>query len=219
MMAAAAQAHGITVTGGIVERAGSKLYNSMPAYGPSGALVANYRKVHLSRVLGVTSESDVFAAGSHTTTFEAADAFSVGMACCFDLRFPAMLGAYGPYADGSRDRRVDVLCCPSAFLHATGVDHWDLLCRRTALDLQSFVVAPNVAYDSDDAVPLHGRSLVCDPWGTVLAQTGAEGDDLAIADVSRERLDEVRRKLPLATAARQRDVRVVGDAWVGRSEG
>ena len=209
MMAAAAKRHGIAVTGGIVERAEKPdgavdLFNSLPMYGSSGALLTNYRKVHLSRVLGVTSESDVFSAGSTPATAQISDGISVGMACCFDLRFPAFLAAYGPYADGAAETRVDVLCAPSAFLEATGVDHWNLLCQRAALDLQSYVVAPNVAYDATDAVPLHGRALVCDPWGSVLAQTAAEGDDLAIAEVSKARVDEVRSRLNLAREGKVR---------------
>ena len=106
MMAAAAHRHGISVTGGIVKRhekihGGTALYNSIPAYGPDGALACNYRKVHLSRVMGVTSESDVFEYGSESTTFSAGDGFRVGMACCFDLRFPALLAAYGVVARSS----------------------------------------------------------------------------------------------------------------------
>ena len=200
MMAAAAKRHGISVTGGIVERCdrphgGADLFNSMPVFGPDGRLAANYRKVHLSRVLGVTSESDVFARGEDPVALPVAD-FRVGMACCFDLRFPALLHAYGPWA--GEERRVDIVCAPSAFLHATGVDHWELLVKRTALDTQAYVLAPDVAYDSADEVPLHGKSMICDPWGSVIAQTAAEGDDLAIADVSRERLGEGRQKLNLA---------------------
>ena len=42
--------------------------------------------------------------------------------------------------------------------------------RRAALDAQSYVVAPNVARRHGDATPLHGRSLVCDPWGRVAQQ-------------------------------------------------
>ena len=67
-----------------------------------------------------------------------------------------------------------------------------------ALDGQAFVVGPNVAYDPEDAVPLHGRSAVVSPWGDVLAQCGADADDLAVADVSTDRVAEVRAKLPLA---------------------
>ena len=50
MMAERAQKHKIFVTGGVIEEAqDGKIYNSMPVYGPDGRLVANYRKVHLSR--------------------------------------------------------------------------------------------------------------------------------------------------------------------------
>ena len=73
MMADAARRHQITATGGRVERqASGPLYNSMPLYGPAG-LLDTYRKVHLSRVLGVTSESDVFAAGDRCVSVDLAD--------------------------------------------------------------------------------------------------------------------------------------------------
>ncbi len=196
VLAAAAKRHGITCTGGVVESSGGALWNSFPVYGPNGALAANYRKVHLSRVLGITSESDVFEAGDATTTFDARG-FRVGLACCFDLRFPEWLRRYGPRGD----RPVDVVCAPSAFLKVTGVDHWDLLLKRTALDGQAYVVAPNVAFDASDAVPLFGKTAICSPWGDILAQCGADGDDLAVADISAEVVAETRAKLPLASWA------------------
>lgn len=193
VLAAAAKRHGVVATGGVIEEHAGKLYNTMPVYGPDGALVAAYRKVHLSRVLGITSESDVLEAGDEATAFEAGGV-RVGMACCFDLRFPEWLRRHGPRGAAP----ADVVCAPSAFLDVTGRDHWDLLLRRTALDGQAFVVGPNVAHDAEDAVPLHGRSAVVSPWGDVLAQCGADADDLAVADVSTDRVAEVRAKLPLA---------------------
>jgi len=207
LMANAAQKHGVTVTGGIIERedSGHALFNSMPVFGPCGSLLANYRKVHLSRVLGVTSESDVLTAGDECAFFDLPgdSTHRVGMACCFDLRFAAFLGQYGPYPSSPRQvERVDILCAPSAFLEATGGAHWDLLVRRAGLDLQSYVVAPNIAFDAADEVPLHGRSLIADPWGQVLAQCSAEGDDLAIADVCQKTIADVRGKIPLEVLAR-----------------
>mmetsp|Transcript_76980 Transcript_76980/g.154417 ORF Transcript_76980/g.154417 Transcript_76980/m.154417 type:complete len:282 (-) Transcript_76980:351-1196(-) len=195
VLAAAALGYGVTTTGGVVEAVGDTLYNTIPAYGPHGTLIANYRKVHLSRVMGVTSEDDVFAAGEERMVYPAGEDFVVGAACCFDLRFPAWLGRY------FRPRPVDVVVAPSAFLESTGRDHWDLLLRRTALDGQCYVVAPNVAYDEGDDAPLHGRSAIVDPWGNILAQTSPGADDLAIAEVSRAQIDDVRRKLPLAAWA------------------
>jgi hypothetical protein len=65
MMAQRALKHGVFVTGGVIEEAeDGRLYNAMPIYAPDGTLVANYRKVHLSRVMGITSESDVLTPGN-----------------------------------------------------------------------------------------------------------------------------------------------------------
>lgn len=195
MLAEAASQHGIILSGGVIERepAGKRLFNTMPVYGRSGELLARYRKVHLSRVLGITSEADVLTAGSETSHFPVRDNIHAGLACCFDLRFPTWLARYGPHAAET----VDVLLAPSAFLDVTGRDHWHLLCRRAALDLQCFVVAPNIAFDSQDEVPLYGHSIIVDPWGRVLAECGPASDDLAIADLDGAVLDDVRAKLPL----------------------
>jgi predicted amidohydrolase len=215
-MAQRALKHGVFVTGGVIEEADDgKLYNSMPIYGPDGKLVQNYRKVHLSRVMGITSESDVLTPGTlwcegaqarvscdwiyaislpgaQEITF-AMSGLSVGMACCFDLRFPVFLARYGPRVPSP----VHCICAPSAFLDLTGKEHWELLLRRTALDGQCFVVAPDIAFDAQDATPLHGRSMVVDPFGRVISQCDAEGDGVALADITAERVEEVRAKLPL----------------------
>ncbi|KAH8056616.1 hydrolase [Aureococcus anophagefferens] len=44
VLAAAAKRHGVVATGGVIEEHAGKLYNTMPVYGPDGALVASYRK-------------------------------------------------------------------------------------------------------------------------------------------------------------------------------
>lgn len=194
---ASASLRGMTSTGGVIERQGDDLFNSMPVYS-RGSLVATYRKVHLSRVLGVTSESDVLKAGESGVVVDV-EGFRVAMACCFDLRFRAFLDGYGPAVENP----ADILCAPSAFLDVTGKDHWDVLLRRAALDGQCYVVAPNVAYAEDDDVPLHGRSAVVDPWSRILAQTTAQGNDLAIADVDTSVIADTRSKLPLKELSRR----------------
>jgi predicted amidohydrolase len=40
-----------------------------------------------------------------------------------------------------------------------------------------------------------GRSMIVDPWGTVLAQA-SEGEGLAVAELDPERLARVRKQLP-----------------------
>ena len=209
MMSAAAKDAGIYVCGGVIEadEDSQRMYNTIVVYGPSGQLAAKYRKVHLSRVMGITSEADVLAPGEGPISLTCTDVLGegepirTGLASCFDLRFPQFLAAYGPRSDATFEQ-ADVLIAPSAFLDATGRDHWELLVRRAALDCQCFVLAPNVAFREDDAVPLHGRTMIAGPWGDVLASCQAEGDGIVVAEASREWLNEVRVNLPLATAAR-----------------
>ncbi|KAL3915304.1 MAG: hypothetical protein SGPRY_007280 [Prymnesium sp.] len=125
MMRERAAHHGIVVSGGVIEQREGCLFNTIAVYGPSGEL-ALYRKVHLSRVLGITSESDVLTAGTMPTTFQVPQtSMRVGMLCCFDLRFRDLLAQYGP-ASGPHGP-CDILCAPSAFLRATGTEHWDLV--------------------------------------------------------------------------------------------
>lgn len=206
MMSAAARDAGIHVVGGIIEsdEQARCLFNTILMYGPDGSLAAKYRKVHLSRVMGITSESDVLTPGDAPVAVQCEPSdgpnYRSGLACCFDLRFPALLSQYGPTK--SAYGPVDVVVAPSAFLDTTGRDHWELLLRRTALDTQAFVLAPNVAFAEDDTIPLHGRSMVVGPWGDVLAECEHVGDGVAIAEASFDRLAEVRAELPLATASR-----------------
>ena len=192
LLAQRAKQHGVFITGGVIEEdEDGTLYNSMPTFGPDGSLISTYRKVHLSRVMGITSESDVLTPGDQTVTIDVG--MTVGMACCFDLRFPTFLAQYGPRVA----HPAHIICAPSAFLDLTGKEHWDLLIRRTALDGQCFVVAPDIAFDPSDATPLHGRTAIVDPFGKILAQCAPEGDGLAVAEVSCERVEEVRKNLPL----------------------
>lgn len=216
MMAEAARGHGIFVTGGVIERESGedkRLFNSMPVFGPDGTLMCVYRKIHLSRVLGITSEGDILSAGDKCATFDVHvknhgvqdvaplslnASMKFGMACCFDLRFPAFLSRYATAANNRK--RCDVVIAPSAFLRVTGVDHWDLLVRRTALDGQCYVVAPNVASRPEGV--LHGHSCIADPWGNIVAQCQSEGDGFVVAEVQQSFLEHVRAKLPLTACAR-----------------
>eukprot|EP00966_Prymnesium_polylepis_P239412 5536651-Prymnesium_polylepis.1 len=160
MMRERAQRHGIVVTGGVIEAYQGKLWNTMPVYGPEGRLLATYRKIHLSRVLGVTSESDVLTAGAAPTTFEmpGAAAMRVGMLCCFDLRFRDLLAQYGPAAGAHGP--CGLLCAPSAFLRATGTEHWDLVRKSCRGDRSRRHVLSSVQ-------PLTGRATWSPPtWHT-----------------------------------------------------
>ncbi len=43
----------------------------------------------------------------------------------------------------------------------------------------------------------YGHSMIVDPWGTVLAQLGANEPGIAVAEIDLERIQRVRRNMPL----------------------
>lgn len=96
-LSAVARELGVYVVGGTIpERAGAdaptgeRLYNTCTVWGPTGELVAKYRKMHLFDIDvegGVRfKESDVLSAGSEFRTINV-DGCTIGLGICYDLRF------------------------------------------------------------------------------------------------------------------------------------
>jgi predicted amidohydrolase len=181
------------VAGSIVEqRAGhSKHFNTSVHVGPDGELRGVYRKLHLFdvEVAGtVYRESDGEDPGEEIVTTTLQDGTVLGMAVCYDLRFPELFRILT--LQGAR-----VLALPSAFTLATTRDHWEVLLRARAIENQCFVVAANQVGEHMPGKVSGGRSLVADPWGTVLA-TAPDGEGCAIAELDLTRQDEIRSRLP-----------------------
>lgn len=168
----------------------SRLGNSGITFAPDGTIAARYRKVHLyDAVVGGVSyrESADFAPGEHLQTVEAAG-LTLGLSICYDLRF-------GELYRTLRGRGANVLVVPAAFNLHTGRDHWEtLLCAR-AIENQCYVVAAAQIGGAGPGLPCLGRSMIVDPWGTVLAcmpdRTG-----YILADIDPERVTALRAGLP-----------------------
>ena len=85
------------------------------------------------------------------------------MSICYDLRFPEEFRIQAL-------RGATVVTLPSAFTAPTGKDHWEPLLRARAIENQVFVIAPDQRGASTPKLQWHGRSMIVDPWGVVLAQ-------------------------------------------------
>jgi nitrilase len=112
----------------------------------------------------------------------------LGLSVCYDLRFPELyrrLAAAG----------AEVLCVPSAFTQATGRAHWEVLLRARAIENQCFVIAPGQEGEHPGGRRTWGHSLIADPWGEVLALCET-GEGMACAELSREKLLQVRQSFP-----------------------
>lgn len=188
-LCAAAREADTTVVAGMFEPAPDpgRVYNVVVAVGPFGLLGA-YRKYHLYDALG-WKESDHIAAGDprvdEALVFDVADV-AVGVMNCYDLRFPEMGRVLV-------DAGATVVLVPANWVAGPGKgDVFATLLRARAIENTAYVVAA-----AKPGPECAGRSAVVDPMGTVLAELGEGGETTISAQLSADRVDEVRAVLPL----------------------
>lgn len=175
-------------------------YNTSLVFARDGSVAAKYRKIHLYdvEIPGRVSyhESRTVAPGTETVIVPVEDV-PVGLSICYDLRFPELYRALAVAG-------ATVLVVPAAFMLHTGRDHWEILLRARAIENQCYVIAAGQIGNHDPDRTCFGRSMIIDPWGTVLAQAP---DVVAVtaADLDFERLTEIRATLP-SLANRRLDI-------------
>jgi predicted amidohydrolase len=186
---------GIWVIAGSVHERGpdpARTWNTTLVFDRSGALAATYRKIHLYdvEIPGRVSylESATVAPGDQPVVVDV-EGLRVGLSICYDLRFPEL------YRQLATDGGAQLLMVPAAFMLHTGRDHWEVLLRARAIENQCFVAAAGQTGDHEPGRTCFGRSMVIDPWGTVLTQV-PDGPGLAVADLDLDRLRTIRAELP-----------------------
>ncbi len=190
-----ARAHSIWLVGGTTPIRGaedSRAYAASLLYDPAGQCQARYDKIHLFDV-GVPGaeesyrESATAIPGTMPVSFAAPFA-RIGMAVCYDLRFPALfdrLGALG----------LDILSLPAAFTVPTGEAHWHVLLRARAVESLCYVVAAAQYGEHTGGRRTYGHSMIVGPWGDVLAERPT-GPGVVTADVDMMHLEALRARFP-----------------------
>lgn len=182
--------------GSLAERAGEKLFNTTVVFDPAGTEVARYRKIHLFDIVTPDGtgyrESATFGSGADLVTYEA-DGVRVGCAICYDVRFPELFLKL-------RQAGAELIFLPAAFTLLTGKDHWETLIRARAIETQCWFAAPAMwgAHTEGSGAQRHtyGHSLVCDPWGHVVAKV-SDGIGWTTARIDRAVTEKVRRDMPV----------------------
>ncbi|MGB7587488.1 MAG: carbon-nitrogen hydrolase family protein [Solirubrobacterales bacterium] len=178
------------LAGSIAERGPEKVFNTSVLIGPDGADLGVYRKIHLFDVEagGVEYRESEHEAPGNEIVLATAGEVTVGLTVCYDLRFPELYRILAV-------RGAQLVTVPSAFTLATGRDHWEVLLRARAIENQVFVLAPNQVGEAAPHYSSYGRSLIVDPWGTVLA-TAPDEECFVAADLDLEFQGQIRESLP-----------------------
>jgi nitrilase len=172
--------------------------NRCCAYGPAGTQVAHYDKIHLFSFDNGSERYDegrTLRPGTRPVAFDvdAPDGrWRVGLSICYDLRFPEL---YRALSAAPGQPPCDLFIVPAAFTYTTGRAHWELLLRARAVENQCAVLAAAQGGSHENGRRTWGHSLVADPWGELL-DCRPEGAGLVQAELTRERIQQVRSQLP-----------------------
>lgn len=156
-----------------------------------GEIRAHYDKMHLFDVDLPTGESwresATYAGGERAVTV-ATPLGRLGLAICYDLRFPDLFRALS-------NAGATLLAVPAAFTRPTGQAHWHVLLRARAIEAAAFVIAAAQTGEHQDGRATYGHSLAVDPWGEVLLDMGEE-PGVGFAEIALTRISEVRSRIP-----------------------
>ena len=202
----AARRHGVAIVGGTLPvqagPAADRVFNRCAVYSPGGVQLAHYDKIHLFSFDNGRERYDegrTLLAGARPVAFDlplpGGRAARVGLAICYDLRFPELFRAL------CTPEPCELLVVPAAFTWTTGRAHWELLLRARAVENQCAVLASAQGGTHENGRRTWGHSMVVDAWGEVLARV-EEGEGVALAPLDLARSAEVRLQLPALTHRR-----------------
>ena len=194
LLAQRARRHGIYIHGGSIyeTRPGDPgMYNTTVVIDPTGEIIARYSKIHMFDVVldGVAKykESATVTPGNEVAITEI-DGVQVGLTICYDLRFPELFRILAL-------KGAQAIMLPAAFTLMTGKDHWEPLIRARAIENELYMIATAQWGTHPPGNWCYGRSMVVDPWGTVVT-TATDGVGIAYATVDPSRVEAVRRQIP-----------------------
>ena len=180
-------------------RADGKLANRALLFGPDGAVLATYDKIHMFDVdldNGESwRESAAYEPGTQAVVTQI-DGAKLGFAVCYDLRFPQLFRAEALAG-------ADVLSVPAAFTRQTGEAHWHVLLRARAIENGAYVVAAAQGGVHEDGRETYGHSLIVDPWGRIIAEAAHDEPAVIVAEIDPAQSLAARRKIPNLKNARE----------------
>ena len=198
-----ARKHGVPVLAGLVEIDGDALYNTYVAVTPEG-FVAKHRKLH-------AFISKFISSGSEYTVFDLCGC-KVGILICYDSNLPenvritAMMGAeivFMPHVTCGLDsvmpgrgkidpavwenRHRDPVRCRQEFLGPKGRGWLMRWLPTRAYENGVYAVYTNPIGVDHDTIK-NGNAMIIDPFGEILVESNALGDDVVVGLLTAEKI-------------------------------
>jgi N-carbamoylputrescine amidase len=161
-------------------------YNTAVVIDADGSVLGKYRKTHIPQVGPIFWEKYFFKPGNLGYPVFDTRVGRVGVFICYDRHFPEparMLGLHG----------AQLTFNPSATIESLSRYLWELEQPAHAVANGYFVGAINRV--GEELVPgarFYGSSYFCDPRGQIVAQASDSEDEVLVADLDLEMIDEVR---------------------------
>ena len=198
-VATIAQEHGVLIIAGMFTPSpDGRIYNTALVTGHDTH--TGYNKIHLYDAFGF-HESDTVAGGYKIMTVPLDD-IVIGIATCYDLRFPELFQALA-------DAGSSVVVTPASWGAGPGKrEQWELLVRARALDSGSWVLACDQAEPSASGTEVNpkaptgiGYSMAANPYGHPQGSL-ADSPDMLIVDVDPELAEQSRTDTAVLTNRR-----------------
>lgn len=171
------------VMGSLVERDAGGLFNTTVFIGPTGEILARYRKIHL---FGYQSDETKLLTPGREIVVADTPWGRAGFSTCYDMRFPELFRLMV-------DRGAEIFLVPSAWPLAR-IEAWRLFNRARAHENLAFLVSCNCAGENAGK-RYGGHSMIVDPWGKVLAE-GGEGGEIVTAEIDVGQAARARAEFP-----------------------
>ncbi|MEP0232337.1 carbon-nitrogen hydrolase family protein [Roseibium sp.] len=176
-----------------------KVANRALLISPEGRIAARYDKIHMFDVDLPNGESwresATYEPGSDTLLVDL-PWIKMGMAVCYDVRFPAIFRTQARMGAG-------LLTMPAAFTRQTGEAHWHVLQRARAIENGAYVVSAAQGGLHEDGRETYGHSLVVDPWGHVIGEIDGDEPGFITAVIRPAEVVKARQRIP--AIANERD--------------
>ncbi len=172
--------------------------NRSVLFGPDGAQMAIYDKIHLfdADIAGLNAyrESATYKAGEQAVTANLGE-FTLGFSICYDMRFPRLYNALANAGAG-------LIAVPAAFTVPTGQAHWHVLLSALAIETGSYIISAAQGGVHENGRSTYGHSLIVDPWGKVIAELDHDEPGIVLADIDPAAIVEARQRVPALANAR-----------------